>query len=473
MARKAGIRFSVARTPVLLLVLLAAAPLPGRCQIAVSNEVARLYAPRGDSLLWHGDRGLSGSGHSALRLLRSAPEQGLDPRDYDAALLDSLSRTPARTPEDRKRLDLLLTMNLVRFLDHLRSGRARDRPKQELGAALLDAIAADTLPALATALEPRLVHYRYLRRALAEYRLLAEDTTLGVLPADRTIHPSEPYQAAEGLARLLAALGDLPEETLSTPARGSYSGPLPEGVTRFQERHGLEPDGVIGPATFRSLNTPLQWRVRQLELAMERLRRLPLVQGERVVVVNVPAFRLFAFDSASGSGRSALISRVVVGRAVATRTPTLFEEMRYVDFWPYWNVPRSILVNEILPTLRRRPDYLHRNDMEVLDQRGRVMGDRVSAAILEGLRAGTLRVRQRPGADNALGAVKFVFPNTAAVYIHGTLTPRSSSNPGGSGAMAASGWRISPALRPGCCGVRVAGPPTARPWRSPPAAAGG
>jgi murein L,D-transpeptidase YcbB/YkuD len=420
MARQAGIRFSVARTLVLPLVLLAAAAPPARCQIAVPPEAARLYALRGDSLLWHDGLELSRSGNAAVRLLSSAADHGLDPGDYDAALLDSLSRTPARTPDDRKRLDLLLTVDVVRFLEHLQGGRAPHRPRRAIAAALRDAIAGDTLPALAAALEPRLVHYRYLRRALAEYRLLAEDTTFGPLPSGGTIRPGEPYGAAQDLARLLAALGDLPADAALTVAGAMYGGPLPEGVTRFQERHGLEPDGVIGPTTFRSLNTPLRWRVRQLELAMERLRRIPLVRGERLVVVNVPAFRLFAFDSAGAGGAPALGSRVVVGRAVDTRTPTLFEEMRYVDFWPYWNVPRSILINEILPILRRRPDYLRRNDMEVVDLRGRVLGGGVSAAILDGLRSGTLRVRQRPGPGNALGAVKFVFPNAASVYIHGT-----------------------------------------------------
>jgi murein L,D-transpeptidase YcbB/YkuD len=403
---------------VLLLALAAGAPLPARAQDAVEAE--RIHAWRGDSVSWYADGALSAAGRSAIRLLRAAADRGLDPADYDAELLDSLARAPSPTPEHRTRLDLLLTSDLIRFLDHLGHGRAPDRPPGNISAALRSAIAADTLAALADALEPRLGQYRYLRHALAEYRLLAEDSTLRSLPAERPVQPGEPYGATESLALLLSALGDLPREALQTPAGGTYDGPLPAAVIRFQQRHGLLPDGVLGPATFRALNTPLRWRVRQLELALERIRRLPPLESERVVVVNVPAFLLLAFDSARAGGAPALSSRVVVGRAVDTRTPGLFEPMRSVDFWPYWNVPRSILLTEILPALRRHPDYLARNDMEVVDDRGQPIGDAVDPGTLEGLRAGSLRVRQRPGPGNALGPVKFAFPNAADVYIHGT-----------------------------------------------------
>jgi murein L,D-transpeptidase YcbB/YkuD len=415
MVRTGGIGVRAAGRPGLLLLLLLAASAPARGEVTVVSA--------GDSLLWHRDGMLLPAGRSAVRLLVAARDQGLNPADYDAPLLDSLSRVPWPPPADRGRLDLLLTANVVRYLDHLGGGRGPDRrPPEAIVTALRVAIAGDALPALAASLEPRLVQYRYLRRALAEYRLLAEDPTLGVLPAGRTVHPGEPYEAADALERLLVALGDQPP-LREVPAGASYGGPLVEGVTRFQERHGLAVDGVLGPATFRALNLPLRWRVRQLELAMERLRRLPPVSGGRLVVVNVPAFELFAFDSAGAIGMPALASRAVVGRAIDTRTPVLFEELRYVDFWPYWNVPRSILVNEILPILPRRPDYLRRNAMEVVDRHGRVRGDRVTPAILAGLRDGTLRVRQRPGPHNALGPVKFVFPNAADVYIHGTPHP--------------------------------------------------
>ena len=138
------------------------------------------------------------------------------------------------------------------------------------------------------------------------------------------------------------------------------------------------------------------------------------------MVVNIPAFQLFAFDSVGGTGAPALSMRVIVGKALDTRTPVLFEQMRYVEFRPYWNVPLSIALKEIVPLLQRDPGYLSMNDMELVGPRDSVIGSTVTSEILEQLGRGELRVRQRPGAGNPLGLTKFVFPNSAAIYLHGT-----------------------------------------------------
>jgi murein L,D-transpeptidase YcbB/YkuD len=136
--------------------------------------------------------------------------------------------------------------------------------------------------------------------------------------------------------------------------------------------------------------------------------------------VNIPAFQLVGFDSATAPGPPAVSMRVVVGQAMDMRTPVLLEELRYVEFLPYWNVPRSILTREILPMLEWNPDYLRTHDMEVVTVGHRVLGDTVTPARLRGLRRGELRVRQRPGSFNALGLAKFIFPNAENVYLHGT-----------------------------------------------------
>jgi murein L,D-transpeptidase YcbB/YkuD len=164
----------------------------------------------------------------------------------------------------------------------------------------------------------------------------------------------------------------------------------------------------------------LDHRVRQIELALERLRWLPPLGRQPFVVVNIPGFRLFGFDSAGGTGAPSFSSRVVVGRALDTETPVLYELMRYIEFRPYWNVPRSILVNEILPRLGRDPEYLRRYRMEVVGPADRSLGDSVTDDVRRRLARGQLRVRQQPGPSNALGLVKFVFPNAASVYLHDT-----------------------------------------------------
>ena len=140
-------------------------------------------------------------------------------------------------------------------------------------------------------------------------------------------------------------------------------------------------------------------------------------------MVNIPGFELFGFDSAGRSGAPTLEMKVIVGRAIDRRTPVLLEQLRYVEFWPSWKVPWRILIEEILPQLDRKPDYLSAHEMELVDKGGRVQGDQVTPEVLRQLRSGQLGIRQRPGPANPLGLIKFGFPSASQVYLHGTPSP--------------------------------------------------
>jgi murein L,D-transpeptidase YcbB/YkuD len=256
---------------------------------------------------------------------------------------------------------------------------------------------------------------------LARYRALAADPSLGTLPEfAATVRPGDSYTGLPLLQHRLAAFGDLTADV--TPAEPLvYRGAVVEAIKHFQVRHGLEPDGVLGKATQTALRVPIAARVRQIELALERLRWLPHLGDERFVAVNIPMFRLWAWDSIPPAGTPSFDMGVIVGRALSTQTPVFVEEMRSVIFRPYWNVPSSILRHEILPALVRDPDYLRRQNMEIVSGAGddaRLVP--LTGENLERLRQGRLRVRQRPGPNNALGLVKFVFPNDENVYMHGT-----------------------------------------------------
>ena len=194
-----------------------------------------------------------------------------------------------------------------------------------------------------------------------------------------------------------------------------------EGVKRFQDRHGLEPDGVIGKGTVATLNVPFTRRVRQIELGLERLRWMPDLHNSRFIVVNIPTFQLWAWDSLTADGAPTLSMNVVVGASLKTMTPVMQEELAYLVFRPYWNVPRSITVGEVLPKLRRDPGYLTLNNMELVAGGGDDASPLTATpANLERLTKGQLRVRQRPGPKNSLGLVKFIFPNDQAIYLHDT-----------------------------------------------------
>jgi len=228
------------------------------------------------------------------------------------------------------------------------------------------------------------------------------------------------YEGVPALLELLVRLGDLPPDA-ARPVDDRYTEAIAAGVARFQARHGLAQDGVLGRQTIVALNEPLAARVTQIELAMERLRWLPEFAPGPAIAINVPSFQLWAFADARDTTSAALSMPVIVGKAVQHETPIFIGEMRAVEFSPYWNVPRNILRNETLPRLERDPGYLEREAMELVSTRGdgRVLMS-VDPASLDALRAGEYRVRQRPGMKNALGGVKFVLPNTMDVYLHGT-----------------------------------------------------
>ena len=392
------------------------------------DVLSRLYA--GDSPVWLDGTALRPAGRSAIGELLAASEHGLDPRDYDAYTLDSIAAVNERTPlvgTQRVRFDVLLSLGLVRYLDDLQRGRLHPPPlgrtpveRPDLASSVAEAIRGDSVPRLVAASAPQLGQYRKLQRVLHRYRQLAADTLLGPIPFQAAIRPGRPYAGLQALAHRLVAVGDLRVEDFPHPPDSLYEGTLVTAVRRFQQRHGLDQDGVLGRATVAAINTPFSHRVREIELALERLRWLPPIGRQPFIVVNIPQFELVAFDSTSETTPPAVGMRVIVGKSLRTRTPVMLEQMRYIEFRPYWNVPRSILVNEIVPALRRDPKYLQSNDMEMVDPRDRPAGDWPGGDAIGALLRGALRVRQRPGPENSLGLIKFVFPNASNVYLHGT-----------------------------------------------------
>jgi len=192
-------------------------------------------------------------------------------------------------------------------------------------------------------------------------------------------------------------------------------------VKHFQHRHGLDADGRMGPATITQLNVPLQDRVVQLQLTLERWRWLPAEFSAPPIIVNIPDFRLRALDE---NNKVVMDMRVVVGKAMRTQTPVFTRDMTYVVLRPYWNVPPSILRGEIVPAIQRDSGHIARKNYEVTTYDGKVVtSGEISDEVLEQLRAGKLAVRQKPGSTNALGLVKLIFPNEYNVYLHSTPSP--------------------------------------------------
>ena len=381
----------------------------------------------------------------AVDLLAAAASHGLDPNDYDAAALrQALSRAhqgPAPDAASAARLDQALTTAMLRYLGDLHDGRvdprrihhdfeADRRQPFDAARALQEALRARRLDDAVQQAAPSLPLYDQLREVLARYRALTDHpawrTSLPPLPKPARGAPKlEPGQTWSGLALLadrLVALGDLPAPAAAAaPAR--YDGVLVDGVKGFQQRHGLAVDGVIGAATLAQLQVPPSARVRQIELMLERLRWTPLLERPRMIVVNLPEFVLRAYEVQGGRIHVRREMKVIVGKAYDTRTPVFDEDMRYIEFSPYWNVPPSIARSETVPKLRRDPSYFDREGFEFVDRNGRV-STTLTPQALDAVLAGQLRIRQRPGERNALGDIKFVFPNHANIYLHHTPSVR-------------------------------------------------
>jgi murein L,D-transpeptidase YcbB/YkuD len=403
----------------------------------------------------------SAAATQAVALLAGALDHGLEPEDYGAGQLAAAVAAAAAHPAAEPAASELahqLDASFKRYLLHLHQGRIDPRqihhdfdmarrPPFDPEAVLQQALATGRLDAAVAAAVPALPQYERLRAMLASHRALAGHpawrTPLPPAPARRSaasaialppVPADMPAAARAVLVQRLQAWGDLADESAS-PASPPLPAPaastsaaaagqvpdavLADGLRRFQARHGLAEDGLYGPATRRALQVTPAERVRQIELTLERLRWTPLLQAPRMVVINIPEFRLRAYEVVNGRVQVRQEMRVVVGAALRHRTPLFDEDMRFIEFGPYWNVPPSIARQELVPRLRRDPGHLAREGFEFVGPGGAVE-QAVTPERLQSVLAGGWRLRQRPGDRNALGGIKFVFPNRDAIYLHHT-----------------------------------------------------
>ena len=395
----------------------------------VTEDLRRLYAAESDGLVWFDGGKPHPAASDAVAAIAHIADRGLAPTDYDAELLKP-------TLSDPTLFDLALSVGVLRAMDAVHRGRVdpttlgwgydTTRKTLDRAALLREAREGHGVSALLDGLEPAFPHYRRNRETLARYRRLVEAGEPPMVPEPpRAVDVGEPWRGVIPLRQRLTVFGDLDEDTPLVASRDGkllYDGAVAEGVKRFQKRHILKPDGIVGKKTLAALNVPLAARVRQLELAMERGRWLPSVHERPTIFVNVPLFRLWASDPAEG--HEPLRMKVVVGKALRHRTPIFVDHVEYVVFHPYWNPTYRIATREILPKARKDPLYLASERLEI------VASGRYDAASwpatsenLDAVARGRLFLRQTPGPDNALGLVKFIFPNDNSVYMHGTPAP--------------------------------------------------
>ena len=395
-------------------------------------NVRNLYQPLGYGVAWLVNGEPTPQAGQVIDVLQQADSKGLNSEDYDgprwASRLARLHQSPSA--DEQARFDVALTVCIMRYISDLRIGRVNPRhlkfnldvspKKYDLPSFVREKlVSGENVHAALDAVEPPFDGYKRSQWALQRYLELSRRDDGEQLPVPaKPVEPGSPYAGIHRLTRLLQLLGDLPSDATVADGSNLYAEPLVSAVRRFQARHGLAADGRLGQQTVKQLNTPLSVRVEQLRLTLERWRWVPYEFRQPPIVVNIPEFRLRAYESGL---KVALTSNVIVGKSYRSQTPVFEGDMKFIVFRPYWNVPPGLLRSNVLPAIRKDRNYVANKGFEVTTPQGTVVTSGViDDNTLQKLTSGKLLVRQKPGPSNALGLVKLMFPNEYYVYLHST-----------------------------------------------------
>jgi len=385
--------------------------------------IASLYEKRGFAPVWSPRP----RADAMLAAIEASAAHGLDPRDYHAELLAAQPAAAGAAERDRASAEreLLLTDAYLRLAYHLVFGKADPRTLQHGWNFARSLGGADPVEALAGLLDssdpaasleslaPRLPLYRDLRSALARLRAIELRGGWPRVGDGPKLERGSTGPRVGQLRQRLRASGDLP----AGAGDAVYDEELEAAVRRFQSLHGLETDGIVGRATLAALNVSVAERVAQVRANLERLRWVARELAGDYLLVDIAGFsaQLWLNDSPAWQ------ARVVVGRPFRT-TPEFRAPMKYLVLNPEWNVPPTILREDVLPKVIRDPAYLRQHHMRVLDHAGRA----VDPATIDWPRyrgqprSFPYQIVQAPGPDNPLGGIKFMFPNEQSVYLHDT-----------------------------------------------------
>ena len=383
------------------------------------KRVRALYQAYDDAPLWIEEDGFSDRARALTTAITQVPRDGLRLTAYPLSrlrtALAAVTETDHPNAEQLANAELLLSATYIALAEDLLVGQIDPRtvaqswhidPQQvDVDSAVSRALRAPRFDRALAGLRPADSSYDVLRRELAHYRELEEAGGWRTVPKGETLRPGDraPRARLQALAARLQREGYPADSTAARDTTGAsrtvYSGALAGAVGEYQARHSIAVDSVLGPETVESLNLSAGYRAGQIAANLERFRWLPHDLGSRYVFVNVPAFHLDAYEN----GKPALSMKVIVGAEYNDRaTPAFSDSMSQVVFRPYWNVPKELAEKEIYPKADADPGYMERERLEVVTDHGYTY------------------VRQKPGGDNSLGLVKFLFPNDFAIYLHDT-----------------------------------------------------
>lgn len=394
----------------------------------LQRRLCVIYDQTGGQPLWVTADGPGEQAAILLSVLKNSELDGLIPEHYHVSRLASLWN--GRTPEELAELDTLLTLAFITYAHDAQYGRANFRkaspdlrakgeasPVFDAPALIQRALSSPDLNQFLAGLLPQHIYYKNLRAALPRYRDLAAAGTWPTVAPGKSIHPGEEDGRIPLIRQRLAAEGFL--ESASTTDTPVYDDSLVEAVTLFQVRHGLSADGVIGKSTINAMNIPVEKKLRKIVINLERWRGEAHDLGKKYALVDIAGFTL------EGVIDNALILEmpVVVGTQ-HHETPVFSDRIQYIELNPYWNIPTKIARDEMLEELRKNPHYLSSNRIRLFSdwtpEAREINPMPIDWKQVSPKQMGQFKLRQDPGKRNALGAIKFVFPNSYSVYMHDT-----------------------------------------------------
>lgn len=437
--------------------------------IKADKKLPNLYQQNNYSLFWIKQQGPTAGAYEMVEIIRSSDDEALNPKDYNINEIESaLKRIEANktagsfNPVDLAELELLLSNAFLKYGHDVHYGRVRaeqinlellsgEKPVS-MSKLLVQATSSGEIQNTLNTLMPKYPMYEKLKLSLKEYKAIASNGGWQSYPYGQKFKKGAKGQRVIALRERLKASGELDS---SIPNSEVFDETLEIAVKKYQQRNGLYVDGVVGKSTIAALNVPVQQRISQIELSMERWRLLPQYLGNRYILVNIANYNLYGVEN----NNDVISMRIVVGKP-EWNTPMFSEEMTHIVMNPYWNIPPSIFKDDIAPRIRRDSGYLSKRGIDVVglnrpkkivveeDENTEVIEvvenvetssetestenaePELSEAEIQNRKAqeeyiakvlsGNYRLRQNPGPGNPLGQIKFLFPNKHAVYLHDT-----------------------------------------------------
>ncbi len=409
-----------------------------RCSSSLTKQfyINESYLP-----VWSKDGQLLDNTDQLINILHDSYHEGLSPDNYHLNEIEKLhKRVEEIDPTSLQErsmlladLDITLTDAFFLYASHQTYGQINNRqvyPQWNItkrSANLInifdEALADNNIKEELDKLTPQHHGYNKLKHKLEVYQQIALNGGWVSIESGPTLHPGEHGKRVNQLQQRLNVTGELKQVN----SKRGYDNAVKLAVSEFQKSHGLNADGIAGKATLIALNIPVNMRLQQIELNMDRLRYLPTDLGERYILVNIPDYSLYVIESDT----IIMSMPVIVGKDEGLQSCVLSSKVTYLDLNPYWYIPRSITIRDVLPKQQQDPSYLSRNNIKIYTDYNNPNSEINPKSIKWSQMTAdkfSYKLREDPGSDNPLGKIKFIFPNSCGIYLHDTSTPQLFKN---------------------------------------------